>query len=162
VLRICVSGEDAREVRLRALDELRRAVGFDACAWLLTDPETSVGSAPIAEVPSVADLPRLIRLKYLTEINRWTAVREPPVALLSQATAGELARSLVWRELLRTYGVRDVASAVFRERHGCWGFLDLWRSDGVFSQEECDFLRGIARELTGALRRALVSRALGA
>jgi len=31
-------------LRLEALDAIRRAVSFDAYAWLLTDPETSVGS----------------------------------------------------------------------------------------------------------------------
>ena len=63
VLRLCSSGADARTLRLELLAEIRRAVGFDAYAWLLTDPETSVGSAPLADVPCLPELPRLIRLK---------------------------------------------------------------------------------------------------
>ena len=35
-------------------------VKFDAYAWLLTDPETEVGSAPLADVPCLPELPRLI------------------------------------------------------------------------------------------------------
>src|SRR5215208_1549159 len=34
------------------------------------------------------------RLKYLTTINRWTTLDAAPVALLRQATGGDLSRSL--------------------------------------------------------------------
>src|SRR5690349_6817759 len=70
--RICAAGGDPTGLRVRLLDEIRRAMAFDAHAFVLTDPETSVGVAPLAHVPHVADLPRLIRLKYLTTVNRWT------------------------------------------------------------------------------------------
>jgi hypothetical protein len=40
--RICRGGLDPRELRLQALAAIRRAVGFDAYAWLVTDPETAV------------------------------------------------------------------------------------------------------------------------
>lgn len=136
------------------LDEIRRVVGFGAYSWLLTDPETEVGSAPLAAVPCLPELPRLIRLKYLTPINRWTQLVDP-VALLSVATDGELERSLVWREMLVGYGVNDVASLVFRDRFGCWAFLELWRVDAgpCFSQKEVEFLAAIATPVTAALRR---------
>src|ERR1700722_16509154 len=127
VERICDSASDARTLRLRLLDEIRQAIGFDSYAWLLTDPQTSVGSAPLADVPCLPELPRLIRLKYLTGINRWTTLADPPVALLREATAGDLSVSLLWRDLLGGYDVVDVASLVFRDSFGCWGFLDLWR-----------------------------------
>ncbi len=128
VARICDSAADARTLRLRLLDEIKQAIGFDSYAWLLTDPQTSVGSAPLADVPCLPELPRLIRLKYLTGINRWTALASPPVALLREATAGDLSLSLLWRDLLSGYGVVDVASLVCRDGFGCWGFLDLWRA----------------------------------
>jgi hypothetical protein len=38
------------------LKELRQTVPFDAYAWLLTDPETSVGSSPLADVPCLPEL----------------------------------------------------------------------------------------------------------
>ena len=103
---------------------LRRVIGFDAYVWLVTDPETSVGSAPLADVPCLPELPRLIRLKYLTTVNRWTAMITP-VASLHQATGGDLARSLLWRDLLRRYQIGDIATSVHRDRFGCWAFLDL-------------------------------------
>src|SRR5436190_22099653 len=127
VLRLCGAAGDTRTLRLDLLDAIRRVVGFDAYAWLVTDPETSVGCAPLADVPSLLELPQLIRLKYLTTINRWTALRGR-AALLAEATCGDLSRSRLWRDLLCRYDVTDIASSVYRDRFGCWGFLDLWRA----------------------------------
>jgi DNA-binding CsgD family transcriptional regulator len=140
---------------LALIDELRRVVPFDAYAWLLTDPETEVGSAPLADVPCLPELPRLIRLKYLTEINRWTAL-EDPVASLSLATEGDLGRSVVWRELLSRYSVNDVASLVFRDRFGCWGFLDLWLSGSRdrFTEADLGYLKAVIPVMTSAQRNA--------
>lgn len=150
---LCESGADARAVRLTVLAEIGRVVDFDAYAWLLTDPETWVGSSPLADVPCLHELPRLIRLKYLTRLNRWTTLTTP-VALLSGASGGDLSRSLVWRELLRHYDVGDIASSVYRDRYGCWGFLDLWRMKRRFTSAEAAFVADIAAPVTTALRRA--------
>jgi hypothetical protein len=138
---------------MELLGELRQMVPFDAYAWLLTDPETSVGSSPLADVPCLPELPRLIRLKYLTQVNRWTQLRSP-VALLTETTKGELSRSLVWRELLHRYDIVDVASLVFRDGYGCWGFLELWRSSmsGPFTSTEAAMLAEVTGPVTSALR----------
>lgn len=153
MLRICRSAPDARALRLGVLDEIRTVVPFDAYAWLLTDPETSVGSAPLADGPCLSELPRLIRLKYLTEVNRWTRIGSS-VALLDEATGGDLSQSLVWRELLHLHGVRDVASAVFADRYGCWGFLDAWRSaHAPFTPVEAGYLTSLVAPVTAGLRR---------
>src|SRR5258708_15400217 len=125
VVRICESAGESRAVRLQLLEEIRQVVSFDAYAWLLTDPETSVGSAPLADVPCLPELALLIRLKYLTEVNRWTTLHGAPVALLQEATGGDPSRSLLWRDLLDGYGIGDVASLVFKDRFGCWGFSAL-------------------------------------
>jgi DNA-binding CsgD family transcriptional regulator len=156
VEKICADGSDARRLRLRALAEIARVVDFDAYAWVLTDPGTSVGSAPLADVPSLPELPRLIRLRYLTEINRWTTLADPPVGLLSRATQGDLSRSLVWRDLLSRYDVRDVATVVFRDRHGCWAFLELWRTGRrSFGPDDAAFLAQVAPAVTTGLRRSV-------
>jgi DNA-binding NarL/FixJ family response regulator len=90
----------------------------------------------------------------LTSVNRWTQL-DAPVALLRAATAEHKERSLVWRELLARYRVNDVASLVFRDRFGCWAFLELWRIDSGarFTDAEMGFLCGIAGPVTDALRR---------
>jgi DNA-binding CsgD family transcriptional regulator len=130
----CRAHDDARSLRLALLDDIRTAVLFDAHVWLVTDPETEVGSAPLADLPPelMPELPRLIRLKYLTRQSRDR-----------------------WRKFLAAYGVVDVTSVVFRDRHGCWGFLDLWRT-GVsppFTDAETGFLETVVPTITEALRR---------
>ncbi len=154
-MRLCGSLVDARTLRLELLEELNQIVPFDAYAWLLTDPQTSVGSSPLANVPCLPELPRLIRLKYLTQVNRWTQLRSP-VALLAEVTGGDLSRSLVWRELLHRYDIVDVASVVFRDGYGCWGFLELWRTStsGQFGSAEAAYLADISGPVTTALRRS--------
>jgi DNA-binding CsgD family transcriptional regulator len=152
VAQLCEHQDDARALRLSLLDELRRVVPFDHFAWLLTDPSTEVGAAPIADVPCLPELPRLIRLKYATETNRWT-VQASPVARLHAVTGGRLEQSLVWRELLRDHDVTDVASIVFRDRFGCWAFLDLWRCSGAFTDAQATSLAGHVEVITAALRR---------
>lgn len=155
ISRICARGLDARALRIALLAELRTAVPFDFYAWLLTDPETCVGTAPLADTPSLADLPPLIKLKYLTPINRWTTLPSGTAATLVDTTGGARATSRVWHDLLAGYGVGDVASAVFRDQFGCWAFLDLWRLQGAFTADERDNLAGLARVTTPALRRSL-------
>jgi DNA-binding CsgD family transcriptional regulator len=156
-LRVCASVDRDRPLRQQLLDEMRRFVGFDAYAWVLTDPQTCVGSAPLAAVPSLAELPALIRLRYLTALNRWTSL-DPPVARLAAATDGDLRRSLLWRDLLCRYDVSDVASVVFRDRYGCWAFLELWRTGGgTFDVREAGYLAGLVPSATAALRRCVAS-----
>ncbi len=155
VIRACESHDDARSLRLALLEEIRRIVGFDAYAWLLTDPDTEVGAAPLADVPCLPELPRLIRLKYLTIVNRWTQL-DGPVGLLRTATGDQREHSLVWREMLASYDVGDIASVVFRDGFGTWAFLDLWRAgrDARFTDEDAAFLTDVAGPVTDALRRS--------
>ena len=142
---------DDRRLRVDVLGKLRRAVGFDAYAFLLTDPQTAVGSSPLADVamPLFGALPRLIRAKYLTAANRWTALDPGQVALLSATDDGDPLRAL-----LSEHGIADVASLVFRDRFGCWGFLDLWRAGGVFTVADARRVAAIAEPVTAALREA--------
>jgi DNA-binding CsgD family transcriptional regulator len=90
-------------------------------------------------------LPTVVRLKYLTAINRWTSL--DAVAVLG----GHASDSPLWREVQSRYGVVDVASVVFQDRYGCWGFLDLW-SKRPYATEDVGLLRELAPTLTVALR----------
>ncbi len=67
-----------------------------------------------------------------------------------------MSASRLWRELLAGYSVTDVVSMALCDGHGCWGFLDLWRTTGPFSSGECAKLETIAGIVTGALRRSLL------
>ena len=152
ITRICAEHDDARSLRLALIDEIRHVAAFDAYAWLLTDPETEVGCAPIADVPWLAELPRQIRLKYLTSANRWTDLDQPVAALAATARRED---SLVWRDFLAGHGVNDVASLVFRDRFGCWAFMELWRieSGERFTDAETTRLTRFAEPITAAIRR---------
>ena len=144
------------QLRIQVLDEIRRVVDFDAHVWLLTDPRTAVGSAPLADVPCLSEIPEAIRLKYLTGVNRWTKLHADgaSVGILRQATAGDPSQSLMWRGLLNRYGISDVASVVFADRFGMWGFLDLWREDPKPAYQDGDaaFLASVSGTITTALR----------
>jgi DNA-binding NarL/FixJ family response regulator len=147
---------DARRLRLQVLAVLREVIDFDAYVWLLTDPVTTVGAAPVADVPCLPELPALIKAKYATPVNRWTALQlqKSSAGTLSDAVGGKLDRSLMWRDVLCRYGIGDMASVVFADQFGCWGFLDLWRNNarGSFSAADAGFLAAAAAPLATALR----------
>jgi len=144
----CRSDADDRGLRVGVLDALRAIAPYDAFAWLLTDPETTVGAAPLAQVPCLDRLPALIRLRYLDRVNRWTRADPGPAV----AWAGRAAPDDEWRDFVTEYGVVDVASVVFADRFGCWGFLDLWRARHPFTAAELDLLTRAAALITPALR----------
>lgn len=148
--------DDDRTLRRRLLAGIREAVAFDAYAWLLADPVTSVGTAPLAEVPCLARLPELIRLKYLSGANRWTGLDGVGVTQVP-AHAGATSHARDWTGLLAGHGIRDVVSVVFRDHYGCWGWLDLWRSAArePVGHAELAFLADILGPVTRALRSCL-------
>ena len=107
----------------RMLEILRQMIDFDAYVWLLTEPVTTVGAAPLAAVPLAAvpclpELPALIKARYATPVNRWTVLQHDtsPVGRLRDVCGGDLSRSLVWRDVVRRYRIGDVASVVFADR----------------------------------------------
>lgn len=58
-----------------------------------------------------------------------------------------------WGQFLGRHGVCDIASTVFADRFGCWGFLDLWRCGGrVFDQSAAEVLAAVGKPVTAALR----------
>ena len=79
----------------------------------------------------------------------------PAVSLLA-ATGGEPARSPLWDRLLWRFGVTDILSTVFADKHGCWGWLDLWRggAEGGFTDEETAYVASVAPALAAGLRRS--------
>ena len=156
--RLCADVDEERPLRIALVGELRRLAPFGSFVWAVTDPATEVAIAPLADVPAeaVAALPRLIRLRYLTTVNRWTSL-DATAQSLHRATSGHLERSLLHRDSLAGIGVGDVATLVFRDQHGLWGWLDLWRdaADPPFCDRELDRLTSVTTPITAALRRCL-------
>ena len=156
--RLCAEIAEERPLRIALVDELRRLAPFGSYVWAVTDPATEVAIAPLADVPNeaVAALPRLIRLRYLTTVNRWTSL-ETTAESLHRATSGHPELSLLHRELLAGIGVGDIATVVFRDQHGLWGWLDLWRTldEPPFGDHELERLSAVTAPITAALRRCL-------
>ncbi|WP_206665714.1 helix-turn-helix transcriptional regulator [Pedococcus bigeumensis] len=144
-----------RALRRRMLDVIGTVIPYDFYAFVLTDPQTTVGTSPLAEVPDLDDLPRVIRLKYLTRPGRWTTLDASGCTTLLAATGGDLGRSDQWEGALRQHGVTDVLVAVLRDRHGTWGFLDLWRRTGVFASAEVAAVASALPRLTAAVRNVV-------
>ena len=97
------------------------------------------------------------RLRYLTAVNRWDVLiaEGRHAATLLGTTAGDPARSPLWRERLSGLGVTDVASLVCADRFGCWAWLDLWRTGGPpYAAADAAFLAELAPELAIGLREA--------
>jgi DNA-binding CsgD family transcriptional regulator len=79
------------------------------------------------------------------------------VVTLLDATGGDPSESMLWDGVLKRYGVNDVLSTVFADKHGFWGWLDLWRVGGMggFTPREAGYLAAAARIVTPALRRSI-------
>jgi DNA-binding CsgD family transcriptional regulator len=156
---VCRSAEDATILRIAVLDVLREVCSFEAYTWLLTDPETCVGAAPYAEVPCFSELTTLIRLRYASRFNRWTSLHGATSVHLPDHLPPTGSRVMDWCSFVSGYGVSDIATVVFRDRFGCWGWLDLWRtnSTGRFDEAEVGFLSAICDAVTSGLRRCQAS-----
>jgi len=146
---------DDRSLRIALLEDIRSRVPFRAHVWALTDPETEVSTSPLATVPDelMAHVPAMIWRRYLTTVNRWDRIAGP-VDSLHRATGGDPAQSLLHREVLGPAGIGDIATIVFRDRFGLWGWLDLWRfaDDERFTDAELAILAGDVGVITDALR----------
>ncbi|MGI8646274.1 MAG: helix-turn-helix transcriptional regulator, partial [Nocardioides sp.] len=136
---VCRDETDDRRLRRGVLEALR--IDCDSFVWLLTDPLTGVGTAPLAEVEDLDRLPELVRLRYQVR-PRWTS-----------AEPGRPVHATAWASALAAYGVRDVLSMPFGDRFGLWGVLDLWRTGRAFDVADLDALTLVSETVTAALRR---------
>jgi DNA-binding CsgD family transcriptional regulator len=138
VERLCAGDLDAKALREQVLAAVRPMVPFDGHVFVLTDPVTCVGTAPLADLPGLSwlDLPGLVRWRYLERGTRWTDLR----------AAGRHVSTF-----------RGESAAILTmacwDRFGCWAWLDLWRST-PFTRAEQSKLAALVPVLTAGLRRA--------
>jgi DNA-binding CsgD family transcriptional regulator len=148
------------DARRAAIAELRRVVGFDRWCWPLSDPDSALSVGGIGEVDFWPSLPRLVALEHgadLASKPRLLHGRSPSAAL-SAVTGGDLPRSRRWRECLRPYGIGDELMTACRDRHGCWGSVELMRArdDRPFDDDDAQLLAELAPTLGTLLRRSLL------
>jgi hypothetical protein len=88
----------------------------------------------------------------------WMTRNGHPVALLSEATEGNLERSLHWRELLGPEGFGHEARGVFTVNQDLWGGICAIRERGRpdFSPREVNLLRRIASHLGAGFKAAVL------
>lgn len=148
------------------LDALNRALQQDVpadrwCAMTL-DPATSLPTGGIHEHGvSAVHAPRMLELEFkegdvngLAELAR----AKHTVATLDGATGGERRRSARYRDVLAPDGLAHELRAVFRDTHGAWAALVLFRAEGApdFSSEELALIASVSEPVTRALRRVLL------
>jgi DNA-binding CsgD family transcriptional regulator len=153
------AGLDAEQARRAAIDTLRPVVGFDRWCWPLTDPGSALSTSGIAEFDLWAELPRIAVLEEhgdITSKPRLAVGRRASVTL-NDATGGDLSRSTRWRECMQPYGVGDELMCVCRDRHGCWGSVELMRdrADAPFDDAATQLLHELAPTLATLVRRGL-------
>jgi DNA-binding CsgD family transcriptional regulator len=152
------AGLGAEEARYAAIAALHRAVGFERWCWPLTDPGSTLSTSGIGELDFWPSLPRLAALEEHGDVTSKARLALGPRAsvALSAATRGDLARSPRWRECLRPYGIGDELMTVCRDRHGCWGSVELMRDsdDEPFDEDDAELLHELAPVLGTLLRRS--------
>lgn len=152
------AGLDADDARRAAIEILRRAVGFERWCWPLTDPDSALSTSGIGELDFWPSLPRLVALEQHGDVTSKPGLvlgRRASVAL-SAATHGKLGESRRWRECLQPYGIGDELMTACRDRHGCWGTVELMRdsADAPFDEADTQLLHELAPILGALLRRS--------
>jgi DNA-binding CsgD family transcriptional regulator len=155
---------DCNAFRYEAIARLQRTIGFDRWCWPLADPETLVTSSGIADHNYGPRVPRSLQLEYSADAyaaKHLLAMREIPVGSLLGETAGDLARSPRWDEVLRPAGIGDVAILACRDAQGCWGWIELYRDSGdpPFADGELGMLEAVGPSIGSGLRRHAMPRA---
>jgi DNA-binding CsgD family transcriptional regulator len=147
----------------RAVDRaVRRAVPAEGTCLLTLDPATLLPTAEFVEngLPAAGML-RLVEIEVREpDFTKWTrlARAEHPAASLSDATAGDLDRSLRQREIRRPGGFADELRAVLAGSTGAWGALTVFREADRphFSPADVRFLCATAGLIADGLRRGLL------
>jgi DNA-binding CsgD family transcriptional regulator len=157
---LATSTVDAEEARYAAIAVLRRAVGFERWCWPLTDPASGLSTSGVGEFDFGLAIPRIAALEERGDVAqkpRLLLGRRASVAL-SAAAGGDLARSARWQECLRPYGIGDELMTACRDRHGCWGSVELMRDEGdpPFDEADTELLHELAPVLGTLLRRGLL------
>lgn len=150
------AGLDSEAMRREAIEALRPAVGFARWCWPLTDPASALSMGGIADFDLWPEVPRIAALEEHGDITSKAKLflAERASVSLAAAAGGDLARSRRWRECLQPYGVGDELMTVCRDRHGCWGSVELMRDSDqpAFSDDDARFLHDVSPVLSALIR----------
>ncbi|MEJ3651671.1 LuxR C-terminal-related transcriptional regulator [Actinomycetes bacterium KLBMP 9759] len=155
--RLGTAGLDLDAVFEESAQLLRTALPHDSSCWHTTDPGTLIEtSVHTTDMPSPS--PEVAELAYLTsDFNAFPALAGGPrhAGVLSEATGGQLERSVRYRELMRPNGVRGELRTAFVVDGACWGCVSLFRAaPRDFTDDERDFAHDLAALLGRNVRTA--------
>lgn len=137
-------------------------IGFDSSCWLSLDPATLLPTSHFTFQVPLEQFFEMAANEFLEDdFNKFSVIaRSPrPVALLSQATHGDLAQSSRFRNILSPngYGEGDELRAVFLDGQTVWGCLAAHRHGGTFNEEEADLVADFSGHIAEGIRRAILA-----
>ncbi len=138
--------------------QLRRVVGFDSFCASQNDPRAPMPAAALGDNDAVSSRQqRFWQIEMqLPDVNKTCHLVHAgcPVAVLSEATGGDLARSARWDELLRPGGIGDELRVALVASGRWWGSLSLYRETRAprFTGEDAAVLAGLAGPVAEAAR----------
>jgi DNA-binding CsgD family transcriptional regulator len=166
IVGLCHAGRDAPALLAGVAAAVQGVVGYDAGVWGTTDPDTLLITGSFVQELSRETAPLFYENEYLhDDVLKFSRLaRGPkPVATLSEATAGDLDRARLHREVSRISGwMGDSLRAAFVAGGACWGVVALVRRDeGLpFSQADVSFMASVCGHVGEGLRAALLLDAL--
>jgi hypothetical protein len=168
LVRLAHGGAGVRDFALGAARILARAVPFDGVCLLTLDPATRLPTREVVEngLPA-ATARRMAEIEIGgNDINNFDALArsERRAATLSQATGGNLDRSLRHRELRRPNGFGDELRAALVDDAAAWGAITLLRASDRenFAPEDATLVASVSAHLAEGLRRAMLLTAVSA
>jgi DNA-binding CsgD family transcriptional regulator len=166
LVRLLHRGAGVRDFSLGAARILARAVPFDGVCVLTMDPATLLPTGDVIEngLPPAATA-RLAEIEISgADVNTFDALARSGrhAASLSQATNGDLDRSVRHRELRKPNGFGDELRAALVDDSATWGGLTLLRAAdrGHFTPADATLVASASRHLAEGLRRAILLTAL--
>ncbi|MNJ47937.1 DNA-binding transcriptional regulator CsgD [compost metagenome] len=154
IYRLIDAATNSRDFRKALLERLREPLPFDAACCTTVDPNTLLSTGAVTEIGIEAIHDHLFEYEYLHEdFNKYELLvhEDIPVAILSEATAGELERSSRYREVLQPAGFADEMRAALIYEEKCWGYLTLFRRQ-LFTEMERKLLNDLIPAIASSLR----------
>ncbi len=168
VKRLCNAGLDERTLLVEIVERFRNTIPFEAICFSAIDPSSGLITNSVAEGLGGLKEARLFFERIYLEIDdaygydgtsqKW---REP-VRLLSEATGGQLERSLRYREQAGPLGLGFEMGGACTAGRELWGGIVLIRASGDpdFDARELGLLRRVVPHLGAGLRAStLLSQA---
>jgi DNA-binding CsgD family transcriptional regulator len=144
---------------------IEQAIPFEGGCWHTMDPATLIEtSVRTMNLPPHEE--RITEYEYLhRDYNKFVQLARSPrhSGVLSEATAGDLRRSVRYREFIQPAGLRGELRTSFVVDGTCWGSSAFFRAAPAdFSAEERDFAHDLAATLARSFRTALIHTAFTA